>query len=150
MPNKAIQILASQEIFIIDTRVENGNYDFSFRVMQEKIGEIYDANAMPIVFGGDHSISYPLITELAKRHKKRVGIIQFDAHMDNMPAFGDDLYSRCSPFHRLYENEDIVVHLGIRGPRNHPNEAAAKEYGATVITAIEVKKNGYEAAVKKA
>ena len=138
-----------------DCKVQNGNYDYSFASMAEKIGEIYDAGAMPVVFGGDHSITNPLVAELAKKHPKRVGIIQFDAHLDCMPSFGDDLNSRCSPFYRIYENENIdptkIVHLGIRGPRNHPAEAAAaKKFGANIITTIEVKKSGYEAAIKKA
>lgn len=138
-----------------DSEVFNGSYENSFRAMQKKMGEILDAKAMPIIYGGDHSISYPLIAELAKRHPKKVGIIHFDAHMDNMPSFGDDLYSRCSPFHRIYEDENIdpskIVHFGIRGPRNHPKEgASAKEYGANVITCIEIKKNGYEKSIQKA
>ena len=84
-----------------DTVVQNGNYDLTFANMREKFGEIIDAGAIPITFGGDHSISYPMISEMAKRHKKRVGVIHFDAHLDTMPSFGDDLYSRCSPFNRL-------------------------------------------------
>ena len=76
-----------------DTVVQNGNYDLTFANMREKFGEIIDAGAIPITFGGDHSISYPMISEMAKRHKKRVGVIHFDAHLDTMPSFGDDLYS---------------------------------------------------------
>ena len=138
-----------------DTVVQNGNYDLTFANMREKFGEIIDAGAIPITFGGDHSISYPMISEMAKRHKKRVGVIHFDAHLDTMPSFGDDLYSRCSPFNRLYQDENFdstkIVHIGIRGPRNHPQERReAEKYGATVIPAMEIKKNGYEATIKKA
>lgn len=138
-----------------DIPVQNGNYELTFSEMRKKFGEIIDAGAIPITFGGDHSISYPMISEMAKRHKKRVGVLHFDAHLDTMPSFGDDLYSRCSPFDRLYQDENIdptkVVHIGIRGPRNHPQERKeAKKYGATVITGMEIKKNGYEASVQKA
>ncbi len=84
-----------------------------------------------------------------------MGVIHFDAHLDTMPSFGDDLYSRCSPFNRLYQDENFdstkIVHIGIRGPRNHPQERReAEKYGATVIPAMEIKKNGYEATIKKA
>lgn len=138
-----------------DTAVQNGNYDFTFGQIRQKFGEILDAGAMPIIFGGDHGISYPTISELAKRHPKKVGVIHFDAHLDNYDTFGDDPYSRCSPFFQLYNDPNMdptkIVHLGIRGPRNHRGEGEnAKKYGATVIPSMEVKKNGWEAAIKKA
>lgn len=138
-----------------DTVVQNGNYELTFNSIREKYGELIDAGLIPIVFGGDHSIAYPIIQTLAARHKKRVGVIHFDAHLDNYPEFGDDLYSRCSPFNRLYQDENMdptkIVHVGIRGARNHPQERKeAKKYGATVITAKEIKENGYKEAVKKA
>ena len=123
--------------------------------MRKGIGEILDAGCVPITFGGDHSISYPLISELCARHKKRVGVLHFDAHLDTMPAFGDDLYSRCSPFNRLYGDENFdstkIVHIGIRGPRNHHQERIeAQKAGATVITAREIKLNGWQASIQKA
>lgn len=138
-----------------DVVVQNGNYELTFDSIREKYGDMLDAGNIPIVFGGDHSIAYPLIQTLAARHKKRVGVIHFDAHLDNYPAFGDDPYARCSPFNRLYQDENMdptkIVHLGIRGPRNHPQERKeAKKYGATVITAKEVKENGYKASIAKA
>ncbi|MCD8084051.1 MAG: arginase family protein [Clostridiales bacterium] len=138
-----------------DATALNGSYELTFASIREKYGELIDAGCIPIVFGGDHSIAYPTISELAKRHKKRVGVIHFDAHLDNYPSFGDDPLARCSPFNRLYQDENMdptkIVHLGIRGPRNHPQERKeARKYGATVITAKEVKETGYQAAIQKA
>lgn len=138
-----------------DIPIQNGSYEYSFASMRKGIGEILDAGCVPITFGGDHSISYPLISELCARHKKRVGVLHFDAHLDTMPAFGDDLYSRCSPFNRLYGDENFdstkIVHIGIRGPRNHHQERIeAQKAGATVITAREIKLNGWQASIQKA
>lgn len=138
-----------------DIPIQNGSYEYSFASMRKGIGEILDADCVPITFGGDHSISYPLISELCARHKKRVGVLHFDAHLDTMPAFGDDLYSRCSPFNRLYGDENFdstkIVHIGIRGPRNHHQERIeAQKAGATVITAREIKLNGWQASIQKA
>ena len=69
-----------------DIPIQNGSYEYSFASMRKGIGEILDAGCVPITFGGDHSISYPLISELCARHKKRVGVLHFDAHLDTMPA----------------------------------------------------------------
>jgi len=138
-----------------DVAVHNGNYEFTFEKIRKAYGELLDAGNIPIVFGGDHGITYPMVQVLAQRHKKRVGVIHFDAHLDNYPSFGDDPYARCSPFSRLYQDENMdptkIVHIGIRGPRNHPQERKeAKKYGANVITAKDVKEMGYKAAIKKA
>jgi len=138
-----------------DVPVQNGNYDFTFREIRKKASEILDANVIPITFGGDHSIAFPIISEIAKRHPKKVGVLHFDAHLDNYSQFGDDLYSRCSPFYRLYIDENMdpskMVHIGIRGPRNHQEEYNnAQKFGATIIRAIDVKENGWKKSIQKA
>lgn len=108
-----------------DVAIKNGDYDFSYGEMRKGMKKILDANKFPIVFGGDHSISFPLISEFAKKYNGKIGIIHFDAHMDNFESFGDENYARCSPFYNLYEDENInpknIVHYGIRGPRNNPD-----------------------------
>ena len=138
-----------------DIAVQNGNYEFTFGEIRKKVGEIYDAGAVPIILGGDHGIAYPTISELAKRHPGKVGVLHFDAHLDNYSNFGDDPYSRCSPFYQLYNDPNMdptkIVHIGSRGPRNHQEEFNnAKKYGANVILCREIKKNGWEASIKKA
>ena len=138
-----------------DCAIENGNYDFSFDSIRKKYSQILEENKIPIVFGGDHSISFPLISEFAKKHKGKIGIIHFDAHMDNMESYGEEKLARCSPFYRLYEDLNIdptkMVHFGIRGPRNNPNALkTAKKFGATVITGMEIKENGWLNSIKKA
>lgn len=138
-----------------DVAIQNGNYEFTFDQIREKYNDMIEAGNIPIVFGGDHGIAYPIIQTLAKKHPKRVGVIHFDAHLDNYDAFGEDDLARCSPFFRLYNDENIdpskIVHLGIRGPRNHPREGAnARKYGANVITAKKVKDWGYREAIRKA
>ena len=138
-----------------DIAIQNGNYAFSFEQMRNKINDVLAYNKVPVIFGGDHSISYPLISEAAKHYKGKLGIMHFDAHMDNVFEYGEEKYARCSPFYRLYEDENIdptkMVHFGIRGPRNHPSGlASAKKYGATVMTAMEIKFMGIKAAIEKA
>lgn len=138
-----------------DVAVKNGDYSFTFNSIREHFRTILDANKFPVIFGGDHSISFPLISEFAKKHNGKIGIIHFDAHMDNMESYGEEKYARCCPFHRLYEDENInpknIVHFGIRGPRNNPaGLKTAKKYGAHVITGMEIKMKGVLESIKKA
>lgn len=138
-----------------DVACRDGDYDLTFASIRERISQIVDAGAFPITFGGDHGISYPIISEIAKRHPKRVGVLHFDAHLDNYSHFGDDLLSRCSPFYRVYNDPNIdpgkIVHIGIRGPRNHKEEYGnAQKFGAQVIPAREIKETGWKASIDKA
>ena len=52
-----------------------------YEVVESRIGAIADADARPIVIGGDHSISLPILRALAKRHGP-LALVQFDAHID--------------------------------------------------------------------
>lgn len=138
-----------------DVAVKNGDYDFTFSNLKKEYRKILDAGKFPVVFGGDHSISYPLISEFAKKYNGKVGVIHFDAHMDNLDKYGEDELARCSPFYRLYQDDNVnpknMVHVGIRGPRNHPDGLKnAKEFGASVITGMEIKINGILPSIKKA
>ena len=99
-------------------------------------------NMIPIVLGGDHSISFPSITGFANS-KGKVGIIQFDAHHD-LRNLDDGGPSNGTPFRSLLENGVItgkqLVQIGIR---NFSNARAyheyAKEHGVTVYTMKDVR-----------
>ena len=54
-----------------DVACRNGDYPLTFAAIRERISQIEDADALPITFGGDHGIAYPIISEIAKRHPKR-------------------------------------------------------------------------------
>lgn len=138
-----------------DVPVQNGSYEFTFAEIRKKCGEILEAGAIPLTLGGDHSIAYPIISEIARRHPGKVGVLHFDAHLDNYPKFGEDPYARCSPFYQLYQDSNMdaskIVHIGIRGPRNHKEEYHnAKKYGATIIRSMDVKEDGWKASIRRA
>ena len=112
-----------------DSPTNPGHIEKTLANIQEKASDIYDEGAIPIIFGGDHSISIPVVRALAAKTDGNVGIVHLDAHMDNMDRYGDEIYARCSPLHRIYEVENVnpknIIHMGIRGPRNNPKQIAA-------------------------
>ena len=98
-----------------DVACQNGNYDFTFKQIRERIATILDAGAMPLTFGGDHGIALPIVGEIAKRHPKRVGILHFDAHLDNSRLLSATISTRaCSPFYQMYQDPNMdpskIVH----------------------------------------
>lgn len=138
-----------------DTAVVPGDVETTHSNIYKKAAAIFQAGAVPVVFGGDHSITVPIIHAMSENVSGKVGIIHLDAHMDNMLSFGEEKYSRCSPLHRIYENKNLdpknIVHMGIRGPRNNPTQLKnAQDVGASIITGYEIKKRGIGAAIQKA
>ena len=54
----------------------------SHAAIEETVGQVLDAGAVPVVLGGDHSISEPEIRACADRHGP-VGLLHFDTHTDS-------------------------------------------------------------------
>jgi formiminoglutamase len=84
-------------------------------------------NMLPVVLGGDHSISFPSISGFS-RSKGRVGVIQFDAHHD-VRNLEDGGPSNGTPFRSLIESDALKgEHLVQIGIRNFSNARAYHEY----------------------
>ncbi|TKY63703.1 Arginase protein [Spatholobus suberectus] len=57
----------------------------------------------PLVLGGDHSISYPIVRAISEKLGGQVDILHFDAHPDLYDAFEGNYYSHASSFARIME-----------------------------------------------
>ncbi len=122
---------------------------------EETIAKVFAAGVVPVLFGGDHSVTYPVLKALSAQRPKRVGLLHFDAHFDNSEEFNGDKYARCCPLRRIGELPTMdtarVVHFGIRGPRNSPSQMQyARDHGVEVITMAEVRKEGLANALARA
>ncbi|MCD2348028.1 agmatinase family protein [Clostridium guangxiense] len=137
-----------------DAVVYPGKIEKSLDSIREKVSEVVAKGSIPIIFGGDHSIASADAKAICENVKGKVGVVHFDAHLDNLDKYGEEKYARCSPLYRIYEMDNVdpknVVHVGIRGPRNNPKQQEfAKEKGATVITSFDVKLNGIQETLNK-
>lgn len=76
---------------------------------------------IPLIIGGDHSITFPIIKAL---NKNDLTIIHFDAHPDLYQNFNDNYNSHASPFARICENKlcNKLISIGIRTLNSHQNE----------------------------
>ncbi|MGM7700262.1 formimidoylglutamase [Pseudalkalibacillus sp. Hm43] len=107
---------------------------------------------VPVVLGGDHSISYPSIKAFSETRKK-VGIIQFDAHHD-LRNREDGGTGNGTPFRALIEEGiiqgDQLIQIGIRNFSNsRPYHEYGKKHGVTVYTMKDVRKKGIEELIQK-
>jgi len=88
----------------------------------------------PIVLGGDHSITYPLV-RAARRRFPKLAILHLDAHGDLYDTFEGNKYSHACPFARIMEERlaDRLVQVGIRTMNKHQREQADR-FGVEVVT----------------
>jgi arginase len=101
--------------------------------IEEAVGSILDSDRCPMLLGGDHSITYPALRGLRRRHP-RLGILHLDAHPDLYDEFQGDRYSHACPFARIMEEglADRLVQVGIRTMTGHQREQAER-FGVEVI-----------------
>src|SRR6187399_2124221 len=117
-----------------------------YEAVEARIGAIVDAGARPIVIGGDHSISLPILRALAKRHGP-LALVQFDAHIDTWDEYFGGKYFHGTPFRRAIE-EGIVdgrrfIQVGIRGPMYGEEDFEFhREHGITMLDIDQVKARG--------
>jgi agmatinase len=87
----------------------------------------------PLSFGGDHSVTYPILRAVAKHHRK-LSILHFDAHPDLYDIFAGNRLSHACPFARIMEEglAQKLVQVGIRTLNGH-QQAQAKKFGVTIV-----------------
>jgi agmatinase len=90
----------------------------SHRAIEDTVSEIVRAGALPIVLGGDHSITEPDVRACASGHGP-VGLVHFDTHTDTgTEVFGVEL-SHGTIMYRLVESGHVAgeryVQIGLRG-----------------------------------
>ncbi|KAL2641974.1 hypothetical protein R1flu_009561 [Riccia fluitans] len=84
----------------------------------------------PLVLGGDHSISYPVIRAVTEELGGPVDILHFDAHPDIYHAFEGNIYSHASGFARIMEGGHArrLLQVGIRSI-NKEGRDQGKKFG---------------------
>jgi agmatinase len=120
--------------------------DKCYEAVEARIGAIADAGARPIVIGGDHSISLPILRALARRHGP-LALVQVDSHIDTWDEYFGGKYFHGTPFRRAIE-EGIIdgkrfIQVGIRGPMYGEEDFEFhRQHGITVVDIDEVKGRG--------
>ncbi len=96
-----------------------GLWEPSFTAIRDRVHEVASRAIVPVVLGGDHSITYPSATAVAAAREGTVGMIHFDAHADTADALYGNPASHGTPMRRLIESGAIAgrnfVQVGLRG-----------------------------------
>jgi agmatinase len=90
----------------------------SHEAIEALVAQVLAAGPIPVVLGGDHSVSEPTIRACAAAHGP-VGVVHFDTHTDTgTEVFGVEV-SHGTPFYRLVEQGHLdprrYAQIGLRG-----------------------------------
>jgi arginase len=98
-----------------------------FSIIKDAIAKELKASTKILSFGGDHSISYPIIDAFTEKYEN-LNVLHIDAHGDLYDNFDNNPYSHASPFARLLEKGKVgsLTQVGIRCSTAHLREQAKK------------------------
>ena len=103
-----------------DANIVPAYWQRAHAMIYRKVHEVASTGAIPIVLGGDHSITWPSATAIAAvRRPGSIGIVHFDAHADTAPDSFGQMASHGSPMRNLIESGAVdgrnFVQVGLRG-----------------------------------
>lgn len=147
-PNLAEQRLAQSvsEASIVDfgdVDVLPTNVVGTFENISRDVSSILSRGAMPVILGGDHSVTYPVV----RAFDRELHVIHFDAHLDYQPFVHGIQLSNSHPFRHIARMEHVVslTQVGIRSLRNTRSmHADSISDGNRVITMLDLERDGLE------
>ena len=91
--------------------------DRLFQNAGKKTSDILEAGAIPVILGGEHSISYGPIMAAGRYSASRqrsLGVVQIDAHADMRLAYEGRVWSHASVMRRCADGGIPIFQIGIR------------------------------------
>ena len=122
-PSLAMRVDGLRDLRVVDAgdvEMFGGDIERSLAALRAAIARVARAGAVPVVLGGDHSITWSDVTGVADhRGRGRVAVVHFDAHADTGDIEFGSLYGHGQPMRRLIESGavrgDRFFQLGLRG-----------------------------------
>jgi len=123
-PSLAMAVDGLKDIRVVDAgdvEMFAGDAAKSCADLEVVIEKIARSGAIPLVLGGDHTITWPDVTGVARGtdHWGRVGVIHFDAHADTGDITFGSLIGHGHPMRQLIESGavrgDRFIQIGLRG-----------------------------------
>lgn len=110
-----------------------GTHGMMCTAVEARVQALVDSGRLPLLIGGDHSITLPALRALREVHG-RLDLLHFDAHPDLYPEFEGNRYSHATTFACALAEGLLqrVVQVGIR-TANEAQRKTARQYDVTMI-----------------
>jgi agmatinase len=110
-------------------------------MIRDTFKKIVDRDVFPVAFGGDHTITFPVL----QAFDVPMDIVHFDTHLDFVDGADNMKFSHSNPIKRASELETVnnITQIGIRGFTDmEANYEEALNYGSRIITTSDIFQNG--------
>ncbi len=122
-PSLAMRVDGLRDLKVVDAgdvELYSGDAARSCADLEVEIEKIANTGAIPLVLGGDHTITWPDATGVARaRGWGKISVIHFDAHADTGDITFGSLIGHGQPMRRLIESGavrgDRFLQIGLRG-----------------------------------
>jgi len=97
-----------------------------YEEIEKRVSEILSKNKLPIILGGEHSVTVPAVRAAAKKYNN-LSVLQIDAHADLRDELGGSRNSHGCVMRRVREITKKTVQVGIRDMSAEEKEYIGKE-----------------------
>ena len=158
-PSLAMRVDGLQDMRVVDAgdvELYSGDAVRSCADLEVVIEKIAQSGAIPLVLGGDHTITWPDVTGVARaRGWGKISVIHFDAHADTGDIEFGSLVGHGQPMRRLIESGaargDRFLQMGLRGYWPGPETLAwMAEQGMRSYEMTEIVARGLEECLTEA
>ena len=93
------------------------NVEGTFENITNLTRMVLDKGAMPVVIGGDHAVTFPVV----RAYSDPLHVVHFDAHIDYSPFVHGFEYTNTHAFRHIYHMDHVesLTQVGIRSVRNN-------------------------------
>ena len=121
----------------------------TFSAITDSVGKLLSAKAFPIILGGDHSITFPVVRAFSKH--KPLHLVHLDAHLDYSDSVEGVRLAHGNPIKRISELDFVgeIVQIGMRGrARQEPyNDSVSR--GNRIITISDFRRQGVQEVLRQ-
>ena len=111
-----------------DISLPQGDLEGALETIQNYLATVMADGKFPVLLGGEHLISLPAVTAVAKHHP-HLAVIQLDAHADFRQEYLGDTLSHATVMRRIADllGGDNVCQLGIRSGTREEMQVARSQ-----------------------
>ena len=120
-----------------DSDILTTNVEKTFENVTADVAGILERGAMPVVIGGDHAVTYPVV----RAFSEPLHVLHFDAHMDYAPFVHDLRFTNGHAFRHIRPMAHVLslTQIGIRSLRSALQEFVdARAEGSRIVTMDEM------------
>tara|TARA_A100001037_G_scaffold121488_1_gene110611 strand:+ start:1101 stop:2075 length:975 start_codon:yes stop_codon:yes gene_type:complete len=108
-----------------DADVIPADVEGTFKNITDLTKIVLDSGAMPVVLGGDHAITFPVV----RAYDTPLHVVHFDAHIDYSPFIHGYKYTNSHAFRHIHHMDHVksLTQVGIRSIRNKKSQIEDSE-----------------------